>query len=321
MDTLPCREAPALTAQAFSGDPEKLVRSFMPELDTLRGIAVLGVLFLHGFEWKYGGMQFGRPARFFLLVTQPGWIGVNLFFVLSGFLITGILLESRNRPHYYSRFYARRALRILPPYYSLLILLGLLGQASLGFLGLSFIYLSNLTSFFGVTMDYGPLWSLAVEEHYYILWPTAVRKLKSRSLVIFLIAISAAIPIFRAIAFRYDHGHGIDWYTWFVADGLAAGSLLAILLRSSIRRNQVVKLCAVLLAAALVLGAAGAPFGILTRQRLLGATFQYTLLNIFLPDFFFFSYSSEQAHENVGLTGQSCNFSAISVTEFICFTS
>jgi peptidoglycan/LPS O-acetylase OafA/YrhL len=176
-------------------------------------------------------------------------------------------------------------LRILPPYYGLLILLGLLHQASLGFLGLSFIYLSNLTSFFGVTMDYGPLWSLAVEEHYYILWPTVVRKLKPRTLAFFSIAICAAIPIARAISFRYDQGSGIDWFTWFVADGLATGSLLAILLRTSIRRGRVAILCAGLLTGALALAAAGAPFGILTRQSLLGAALQYTLIDVFFAGF------------------------------------
>ncbi len=68
-----------------------LIRPFMPELDTLRGIAVLSVLFLHGFFWQYSSYSFGLSARVFLALTQPGWLGVNLFFVLSGFLITGIL--------------------------------------------------------------------------------------------------------------------------------------------------------------------------------------------------------------------------------------
>jgi len=278
-------EAPDSPVQAATVVPEPLVRPFMPELDTLRGIAVLGVLFLHGFAWQYGGIRFGSPARFFLHITQPGWLGVNLFFVLSGFLITGILLESRNRPYYYRRFYARRALRILPPYYSLLIVLGLIHQASLGFLGLSFIYLSNLTDFFGATMSYGPLWSLAVEEQYYILWPTVVRKLSRRSLALCSIAICAAVPISRAVSFRYWHGVGIDWYTWFVADGLATGSLLAVLLRTPIRRGQVVRLCAFLLTVAPILAVAGTPFGILTRQRLLGAALQYTLINVFFAGF------------------------------------
>jgi peptidoglycan/LPS O-acetylase OafA/YrhL len=157
---------------------EPLIRRFMPELDTLRGIAVLGVLFLHGFSWRYGNLHFTGAARVFMLLTQPGWIGVNLFFVLSGFLISGILLDSKDHPHYYRRFYMRRVLRILPAYYLLLVLLAVLHQATPAFLGLSFFYLANLTNFFGVAMDYGPLWSLAVEEHFYIVWPAIVRRLR-----------------------------------------------------------------------------------------------------------------------------------------------
>ena len=89
----------------------------MPELDTLRGVAVLGVLLLlllHAFYWRYAGLSFGPWARRFLAATQPGSTGVNLFFVFSGFLIMGILLDSKDKPHFYRRFYTRRALRILP---------------------------------------------------------------------------------------------------------------------------------------------------------------------------------------------------------------
>jgi len=91
----------------------------MPELDTLRGLAVPGVMCLHAFFWQYAWYSFGRWGRILLNFTRPGWIGFNLFFVLSGFLITGILLDSRTRPDYYRRFYTRRALRILPAYYLL----------------------------------------------------------------------------------------------------------------------------------------------------------------------------------------------------------
>src|ERR1700686_4661643 len=199
--------------------PEPLVRRFMPELDLLRGIAVLGVLFFHGFRAEYGGLPFTGARRIFLQATQPGALGVNLFFVLSGFLITGILLDSRTRLNYYQRFYTRRALRILPAYYSLLILLGVLHQASAGFLGLSFVYLSNVTGLFGVAMDYHPLWSLAGEEHYYIVWPSVVRKLRTRYLALFSLAIFILVPVARAVAFRYGYLQGGEWYTWFTADG------------------------------------------------------------------------------------------------------
>src|SRR5580693_2346326 len=174
-----------------------LIRPVMPELDTLRGIAVLGVFFLHAFSWQYGGLHFGALGRFVLAATQPGWIGVNLFFVLSGFLITGILLDSKHRPDFYRRFYTRRALRILPAYYALLILLLLLHSSSLGFVGLSFVYLANVTNLFGIACGYGPLWSLAVEEHYYIFWPAVVRKLTSPQLGAASAAIILLEPMLR----------------------------------------------------------------------------------------------------------------------------
>ena len=100
---------------------DPLIRPVMPELDSVRGIAVSGVLLLHAFYWQYSSFHFSGLPRLFLLATQPGGLGVNLFFVLSGFLITGILLDSKEKPRYFRRFYIRRALRILPAYYLLLI--------------------------------------------------------------------------------------------------------------------------------------------------------------------------------------------------------
>jgi peptidoglycan/LPS O-acetylase OafA/YrhL len=201
--------------------------------------------------------------------------------VLSGFLITGILLDSKNKPRYYSRFYTRRALRILPAYYSLLILLAILHQASAGFLGLSFIYLANLTNLFGVPADYGPLWSLAVEEHYYIAWPAVVRKLNTKNVAIASAAICVVVPVLRSVAFHYGYTAGLGWYTWFVADGLALGSLLAVVLRSSLTRARVARLCAVLFTLALIFTGVGARFGILTMQRTLGAALQYSVVHVF----------------------------------------
>jgi peptidoglycan/LPS O-acetylase OafA/YrhL len=270
---------PANTAR--SAQPtEPLIRPFMPELDMLRGIAVLGVMLLHAFYWSYAGMSFGPWARRFVSATQPGWMGVNLFFVLSGFLITGILLDSKDKPYFYRRFYTRRALRILPPYYLLLIVLLLMRSSSVAFVGLSFVYLANMTDFFGVVCDYGPLWSLAVEEHFYILWPTVVHKVTARRLAIISAAIVIVTPGLRATSFALGHRSGLDWYTWFVADGLAAGSLIAIVLRTRISRKQVWTLCSMLMASAAVLVAVGRPFGITTRNRLLGAGLQYTLITL-----------------------------------------
>jgi peptidoglycan/LPS O-acetylase OafA/YrhL len=258
---------------------QHLIRPFMPELDMLRGIAVLAVLFFHGFFWRYGSGPFAPwPARFMSL-TRYGWTGVNLFFVLSGCLITCILLDSKAKPHYYRRFYIRRALRILPAYYALLFVLLIFRSASPAFVGLSAIYLANVTDFFGVPCDYGPLWSLAVEEHFYILWPTFVRKLTGRHLALASALIILVTPILRAFAFATGHG-GIEWYTWFVADGLAAGSLLAVVLRTNICRAQVWRVSALLIVFSVCVAAIGAPFGIVTRARLLGAALQYSVVTL-----------------------------------------
>ncbi len=105
---------------------EKLIRPVMPELDSLRGIAILLVLFFHGFNLPGAMTQPRGPARLFVTLTFGGWTGVYLFFVLSGFLITGILQDAKPKPHYYRRFYIRRALRILPAFYVLLLLLCIL---------------------------------------------------------------------------------------------------------------------------------------------------------------------------------------------------
>src|SRR3954467_3988626 len=84
-----------------------LLRPMMPELDTIRGVAVLLVLFFHGFFFRYGLKGLSGLPKLFVAATQPGWIGVSLFFVLSGFLITGILLDSRSKRDYYRSFYGR----------------------------------------------------------------------------------------------------------------------------------------------------------------------------------------------------------------------
>jgi peptidoglycan/LPS O-acetylase OafA/YrhL len=238
------------------GNPEKhcgedpILRPVMPELNTVRGIAVLMVFLFHAFEdFTPAAQHLPAWERVFLSTLGFGWMGVNLFFVLSGFLITGILLGSVSRPHYYSRFYRRRALRILPAYYLLLVVLVLVGRisfvrqhTSLAFAGLSFVYLSNITPLLGVPRDYAPLWSLAVEEHFYLIWPAAVRVFTRRGLAIAAASICICEPVLRAFAVARG---GLWWgpYTWLSADGLALGALLAIFARSQWgSRTNVLKL-------------------------------------------------------------------------------
>ncbi len=261
----------------------------MPELDTLRGIAILAVVFYHGL-WQYHAADLPWITRAVIAATGFGWLGVNLFFVLSGFLITGILLDNKGTPRFYGRFYIRRALRILPAYFLLLLLLLLLPRIGMvdrriswSFVGLSLIYLSNFTNFFGVNMQYGPLWSLAVEEHFYLLWPTAVRNLSKKSLGFCALAIFIICPLLRAIAFALGHSAEV-WYTWMVADGLASGSLLAILSRTALLERRSMKLfSAFCITASVLLIGLGLRFGTLSPtppRTALGASLRWTLFNV-----------------------------------------
>jgi len=205
----------------------------MPELDSLRGVAVLSVLFFHGIAPPASSVR-TSAERILLAISGYGWVGVNLFFVLSGLLITGILIDSRVDGHYYSHFYARRALRILPALWSMLLLLLVSGSIDWRFFGLSALFLGNFVTLMGVALQYGPLWSLAVEEHFYFLWPTVIRQFGRRSWIAITISIFALTPLLRW--WGYEHagkpGEWVSLYTWCNLDGLALGALLAIWVRA-----------------------------------------------------------------------------------------
>lgn len=253
----------------------------MPELDSLRGVAILLVLFYHGFFWSNNDTGLHGLAKAFVAATEPGWLGVNLFFVLSGFLITGILLDSKSDKHYFRRFYVRRALRILPAYYGILLILFLAGMKPRAFLILSFFYLSNITPLLGVTSSYGVLWSLAVEEHFYLLWPSFVRKLSIRALEHFAIGVACVVPVLRLASYLLGWREGLSQYTWLAADGLAMGAWLAICVRKpSLTRGRLLRICMAALGIVFVATITGAHFGILTRVRPLGATLQLSCGNL-----------------------------------------
>src|SRR5579862_7894518 len=140
-----------------------------PALDGLRGVAILSVMVEH------------LAPR---LLAGGGWVGVDLFFVLSGFLITGVLLDGKDDPHRGRTFYVRRALRIFPLYYATLALItfGPLAKAlALGLsaqtLGWYWIYGTNWQIALGMAHIGGPIayfWSLAVEEQFYLIWPLII---------------------------------------------------------------------------------------------------------------------------------------------------
>jgi peptidoglycan/LPS O-acetylase OafA/YrhL len=266
---------------------EPLLRPAMPELDSIRGIAILAVLFYHGFYWNVDLAQFSKPVRLVLAGIWVGRLGVNLFFVLSGFLITGILIDSKWRTDYYSRFYKRRALRILPAYLLTILVLVGVKHSPWNFIGLSLLYLSNLTPLFGVAIAYPVLWSLAVEEHFYFLWPTIVRKLPSRQLMFFCIAIIVLSPLSRLVTFYWSRNNGAvsfvgNDYTWNSADGLACGALLSVWMRTfQPTRLQVRRTISALVIVVMGIYLVGLHWGIWTRQRPLGAALQVVPWHLF----------------------------------------
>jgi peptidoglycan/LPS O-acetylase OafA/YrhL len=266
------------------GEPAPLLRSHMPELDSIRGIAILSVLFYHGFAWSVAASAFTGWQRWAVATTTPGWLGVNLFFVLSGFLISGILLDTRTKPHYYRGFYVRRALRILPLYYLVLVALLVTHTAKTAFVALSCIYLANMTWMFGVPADYGVLWSLAVEEHFYLVWPAVLRRLSAKRVAALAVTLVIVNPVVRyALA---EFGIPAKGVTWGEIDGLACGALIAAILRMRHwSRRQFAWFCTALVAFGLVMAIIVADCGWMTRRSIGGIALQETPFNIAFAGF------------------------------------
>jgi peptidoglycan/LPS O-acetylase OafA/YrhL len=202
----------------------------LPQLDGLRGIAILIVVLGHLVVFNFG---FGIRA---LGPIPP--LGIGLFFVLSGFLITRILLASREEAHYFRSFYVRRALRIWPLYFAVLTLLFAVTNHRVTELTFDenrlhwpvfALYFQNL--FYRQATQMGPpmlaiTWSLAVEEQFYTIWPAVVRKLSIRAIALVLSGTVVAAPLARFVAPRF----GIDPYINPICrfDAMAMGGLLAI---------------------------------------------------------------------------------------------
>ena len=217
----------------------------IPALDGVRGFAILLVLITHGVD---ACLKASTPLEQSLYnVARWGWVGVDLFFVLSGFLITGILLSARKRPHYLRNFLVRRALRIFPLYYATLlvclVLLPLIPLARFDWLrdlggrqGWFWLHASN---YYKVCLNDPPihwlstLWSLAVEEHFYLVWPFVVWKLPARRLLpLCLIGAVAVLGLRCGLTFAGFPGDYLYRSTLTRIDPLLLGSALAILNRS-----------------------------------------------------------------------------------------
>ncbi len=209
--------------------------SHMPSIDKLRGAAVLMVVLFHGLAGTFWMHTLGPFwGTLVLQAVGLGRFGVDVFFVISGFLITGILLRTRNRPDYYRTFYRHRALRILPAYLLTLAVLRLLGVIDWRFTLAAVLFLPNFSRLFGAPLtEYGVLWTLGVEEQFYLIWPFFVRRFTDRTLFRLLLAAVVGEPILRILAAALSGGHiDIHYKTPFVLDYLAYGALLALLLNA-----------------------------------------------------------------------------------------
>jgi peptidoglycan/LPS O-acetylase OafA/YrhL len=218
----------------------------MPELDGIRGLAILGVLCSHGTSLTgiFGGMPTSIACNVFMHLMVPLWGGVDLFFVLSGFLITSILLRTKANESYFSSFYARRMLRIFPVYYFVLILSLAVGRFSTFFAGALppwtswrlayFLYLQNWPVFWHGEKIMGGLWgaywSLAVEEQFYLVWPLIILLLPSKTVArICYIGFACALPLRIYLCIHYFRSSfGLVQFTSSRVDGLLLGAACAI---------------------------------------------------------------------------------------------
>lgn len=261
------------------------------DLDGIRAIAIWMVMLMHvyySFPNSPGALSFvPRPL---MLILGHGWLGVDLFFLLSGFLITGILLGSKSHPYYFRNFYVRRVLRIMPLYFAVILVWSFFYRGYGRYFLLSSVFCANLAQLLHIRHGHGPaiLWSLAVEEHFYLLWPLIVLLLSEHALAIAACAIFVLTPVLRGIFAA--HGMNPDLMyelSWFRFDGLAAGALLAIWARSCLAGKRDGVRFALILAAAFVgLTIAGTPFGLLGTDTTVAVALRYTQAYFFFGAFF-----------------------------------
>jgi peptidoglycan/LPS O-acetylase OafA/YrhL len=227
----------------------------LPELDGLRGFAALGAVLFH---YLVGPSMRSSLAGGIRSALEFGPFSVDTFFVLSGFLIGGILLRARESPNYYRTFYVRRAYRILPLYYLwITVCLAFLffapgwGVAITGyrfpFVAASFLLFFHnfVPTIVRSSFIASPMWTLAVEEHFYLVAPAMARKLGKRRLMQLLVGVLVFTPLLRGFLFKVV-GHGSDWSmyanymcTFCRVDALAMGMLLAVLWASPELRAKV----------------------------------------------------------------------------------
>ena len=219
----------------------------IPALDGIRGLAI-GLVMLHHFFQSHAPEPVTLDRLAFGLAGS-GWSGVDLFFVLSGFLITGLLSDSKGRPHYFRNFYGRRTLRIFPLYYAVLLVIYVGLPAVPHPLPAAYVadsaddqlwfwtYLSNFRiaerGQFYQTFVPSILWSLAIEEQFYLVWPVVVLLCSARTLVIVCLGLLATAPVIRAVLALWEFEPIVSFVSTVARmDSLALGALLALLART-----------------------------------------------------------------------------------------
>ena len=226
----------------------------VPELDGLRGLAALCAV---GYHYLFGPALAIPSVAVLNTILEATPIALDTFFILSGFLIGGILLRSKESPNYYKTFYLRRFHRILPLYYFWIAVYfvfyfagrgwGLVTPAgySTPFVFASFLFMFQNFFIAIVESTYivSPTWTLAVEEHFYLLAPQAVGRLSRRHLTQALFGVILVAPVLRGFIIKFI-GHGEFWsriatriWTPCHADALAIGVLLAIAWESEDKRR------------------------------------------------------------------------------------
>jgi peptidoglycan/LPS O-acetylase OafA/YrhL len=215
------------------------------DLDGLRGVAVLMTIFLH-YVCRSGFFGDVGPPRISQLLNAS-WAGVDIFFVLSGFLIGGIIIDNRDAENFYAAFYRRRALRILPLAFltiafSYLVLPLVTPSVVVGAHVPPYAYLLFINNFWTALghpgyIPLGPMWSLAIEEQFYLIAPTFLRSVGPRTRNATLMAVIVISPLLRA-----SHTGLSGWeFTPFRLDGFACGILVAGLLRDTRYREVFIR--------------------------------------------------------------------------------
>ncbi len=294
-----------------------------PALDGVRGIAILAVFLYDCLKLPAGG-----PISFvFRKASSAGWTGVDLFFVLSGFLITGILLDSRGRRGYLSSFFARRSLRIFPLYFLALWATFIAIPQAAEWISAArpiaanvevlaggqiwfWTYLQNWWfAFQGHWPEVNYLnhfWSLAVEEQFYLVWPFIVGWLSVRGLTrLCCVCIAAALAL--RIGLWIAGTPSVVLYVTTVTrmDSLCLGGLFAIGLRSPAWYPRLCRWAGPALATlVVVIAGLDAVWPVLKTQTVGAQTIGHTLLGLFFGTFIFSAAALRPEHALARLLSQ-----------------